>query len=104
MNKNLVFDVIESLQMGGYSDDMVLYRFKNQFVSTAFGAEWHTDTEDDLCLDGRFIAIYCNSQREMQELLKWFLLELEGFYESELRIIKLFKTFGKEKILLLDIE
>lgn len=71
MNKDLVFDVIERLQLGGYDDQMVLYRFENKKVTDAFGPEYRLNYEEGAVLDGRFIALYCGNISELGEALDY---------------------------------
>lgn len=68
MNKNLFFDVMSALEMGGYSDDMVLYNFENTDVQTEFGKNWCMVSRDDSCLSGRALAVYCKTYLEMLEM------------------------------------
>lgn len=79
MNKNLFFDVMAALQLGGYSDDVVLYNFKNTDVQTEFGKNWCMVSRDGSCLNGRTISVYCKTYLEMLEMFVF--LEREARFD-----------------------
>lgn len=100
MEKNLLFDVLAALQMGGYSDDVVLYNFVSTDEKSEFGEEWSCPYKCRLSLNGRCIAICCEDMVEVNQL--WDFLEREArFYRFANTDDMLFNTFSKKVIILI---
>lgn len=88
MEKNLLFDVMNALQIGGYSDEVVLYNFEDTDVQTEFGDGWRKTYNGDSRLNGRMIAVYCKNCLEM--------LQMFDFVEKEARFDRYADDFKYE--------
>lgn len=63
MNKNLVFDLFDALFVGGFTQDgnVVTYNFCQSNIISEFGEGYCSYTLKDGKLQGRYIAVYCES-------------------------------------------
>lgn len=99
MEKNLLFDVCEALQMGGYSDDVVLNTFVASSIKAAFGEDWGTAKDYDVALDGRFITIYFDNLAEFKQMLSF--VESETSFKRSEQVIRLLSHRGDSKCICL---
>lgn len=91
MDKNELFDILNALIFGGYSDETVTYKFED----TTLKAEFGENAIGDCKLDGRYIAVYLKDADEYNDFWR-YLVDNVGWEEYEI-----ISFFGSDKLVVL---
>lgn len=78
MDKKELFDILNCLFVGGYSEDTVLYHFQFTTIKDEFGE----DVVGNASLNGRYVAVYLRNAAEYADFWKYLADEV-GCVEYE---------------------